>query len=293
MKKLFALLLAMLMVCTALFSMTACSAEKKENDDKQEEKTTAVPEKKEEKSSEEKEEEKEEEKPIIKVTTVKEGKLTMATNAYFPPYEYHEGDKIIGIDVEIAEAIAKRLGLELEIQDIAFDSIITAVDEGSADFGLAGMTVTDKRLEEVDFSISYASGVQSIIVKQGSAITKVDDLYADGAAYKVGVQLGTTGDIYSTDDFGQELVTAYPNGNEAVTALLKGDVDCVIIENEPAKAYVAANEGLVILDTSYADEDYAACIKKGNNQLREAVDQVIEELIAEGTIDEILDKYIK
>ena len=147
--------------------------------------------------------------------------------------------------------------------------------------------------EFVDFSISYATGVQSIIVPEDSAITSVDDLYADGAAYKVGVQLGTTGDIYSTDDFGKELVTSYTTGNEAVNALLGGDVDCVIIDNEPAKAFVANNEGLKILDTSYADEDYAACIKKGNEQLLNAIDKAIEELIADGTIDQIVAKYIK
>ena len=227
------------------------------------------------------------------VATVEEGKLIMATNAYFQPYEYYDGDKIVGIDAEIAAAIAEKLGLELVIEDMAFDSIITAVSEGSVDFGLAGMTITEDRLKDVDFSISYATGVQSIIVPEGSKITNVDDLYADGAAYKVGVQLGTTGDVYATDDFGDDLVTSFTTGNEAVNALLGGDVDCVIIDNEPAKAFVANNKGLKILDTSYADEDYAACIKKGNDDLREAVDNAIEELIEDGTIDTIVSKYIK
>ncbi len=225
--------------------------------------------------------------------TVTEGKLTMATNAYFPPYEYYEGDKIIGIDAEIADAIAKELGLELVISDMEFDSIITSVKGGAADFGLAGMTITDERLEEIDFSISYASGVQSIIVKEGSDIKTVDDLYADGAAYKVGVQLGTTGDIYATDDFGDDLVTQYTKGNEAVVALLGGDIDCVIIDNEPAKAFVANNEGLTILETSYADEDYAACISKENPELKKAIDAAILKLTENGTIDAIVDKYIK
>jgi len=227
------------------------------------------------------------------IKTVKEGKLIMATNAFFPPYEYYEGDKIVGIDAEIAAAIAEKLGLELEISDMQFDSIITAVKEGSADMGLAGMTVNEDRLKEIDFSISYASGVQSIIVKEGSAIKTVDDLYAEGASYKVGVQLGTTGDIYATDDFGEDLVTQYNNGNEAVVALLGGDIDCVIIDNEPAKAFVAANEGLVILEASYADEDYAACFAQENDALREAVDAAILELTEDGTIDAIVAKYIK
>lgn len=225
--------------------------------------------------------------------TVKEGKLVMATNAFFPPYEYYEGDKIVGIDAEIAGAIAEKLGLELVIENMEFNSIITAVTSGAADFGLAGMTVNETRLKEVDFSISYASGVQSIIVKEDSPITCVDDLYAEGAAYKVAVQLGTTGDMYATDDFGEDLVTQYNNGNEAVLALLGGDVDCVIIDNEPAKAFVAENEGLVILDTSYADEDYAACFAKDNDELRTAIDEIIMELTEDGTIDQIIAKYIK
>ena len=279
MNKIVALLLAMLMVAGSLFALVSC-AETEEAKGGANTATETV-------------EETTEKEADGKLTTVKEGKLIMATNAYFQPYEYYEGEKIIGIDAEIAAKIAEKLGLELEISDMAFDSIITAVDEGAADFGLAGMTVTEKRLEDVDFSISYASGVQSIIVPENSPITSVDDLYADGAAYKVGVQLGTTGDIYATDDFGDELVTSFTTGNEAVNALLGGDVQCVIIDNEPAKAFVANNTGLKILETSYADEDYAACIKKGNTQLREAIDDAIEELIADGTIDAIVAKYIK
>ncbi len=221
--------------------------------------------------------------------TVTPGKLTMATNAFFPPYEFYEGDKIVGIDAEIAQAIADKLGLELVIDNMEFNSIITAVTTGAADFGLAGMTITEERLSEVDFSISYAKGVQSVIVKEGSAIATVDDITS---ANKIGVQLGTTGDIYASDQYGAEAVTQYNNGNEAVLALLKGDIDCIIIDNEPAKAFVAANEGLVILDTSYADEDYAACFAQENDALREAVNNAIEELIEDGTIDEIIEKYI-
>lgn len=231
------------------------------------------------------------ESAVAEITTVSEGKLIMATNAYFPPYEFYEGDQIVGIDAVIAAAIADKLGLQLEIQNMQFDSIITAVSEGAADIGLAGMTITDERKQQINFTISYASGVQSIIVKEGSAITSVDDLYADGASYKVGVQLGTTGDIYASEDFG-ELVTQYTNGNEAVLALTKGDIDCVIIDNEPAKAFVEANEGLTILETAYAEEDYAACIAKENTALLAAVDQAILELTEDGTIDAIIETYI-
>ncbi len=158
---------------------------------------------------------------------------------------------------------------------------------------MAGMTVTEERKESVDFSSSYANGVQSIIVKEDSPITSVDDLYADGASYKVGVQLGTTGDIYSTDDFGEDNVIQYSKGNEAVLALVGGSVDCVIIDDEPAKALVAENEGLKILDTSYADEDYAICVAKGNGDLLAAINAAIDELTLDGTIDAIVAKYIK
>jgi len=221
------------------------------------------------------------------------GKLTMATNAYFPPYEFYEGDKIVGIDAEIAQAVADKLGMTLEIKDMEFDSILTAVQNGSVDFGMAGMTVTEDRLKEVDFTSSYANGVQSIIVKEDSAITTADDLFAEGATWKAGVQLGTTGDIYATDDLGKDRVTTYNNGNLAVLALIAGDVDCVIIDNEPAKALVAANSGLKILETSYADEDYAICIKKGNKELLDKINTAIDALIEDGTVDAIIAKYIK
>ena len=216
----------------------------------------------------------------------------MATNAYFQPYEYYDGDKIVGIDAEIAEAIAKKLGLELEIQDMAFDSIITAVQEGSVDIGLAGMTVKPDRLEKVDFSISYANGVQVVIVPENSAITTVDDLFADGATYKAGVQLGTTGDAYASEDLGSDRVTQYPNGNEAVNALLGGDVDCVIIDNEPAKSFVANNEGLKILDGSYADEDYAIAVNKDDTELLEQINAALKKLTDNGEIAKIVAKYI-
>ena len=226
-------------------------------------------------------------------TTVEEGKLIMATNAYFPPYEFYEGEQIVGIDAEIAAAVAEKLGLELVIQDMEFDSIITAVATGAADFGLAGMTVTEDRLKEVDFSITYATGVQAIIVKEGSPIASVDDLYGEGVTYKVGVQLGTTGDIYASDDFGAERVSQYSKGNEAVAALLGGDIDCVIIDNQPAESFVAANEGLVILESAYANEDYAACLAQNNDALLNAINKAIEELILDGTVDAIIAKYIQ
>ena len=218
--------------------------------------------------------------------------LKMATNAFFQPYEFYKDGKIVGIDAEIAAAIANYLGYELEIVDMEFDSIITAVQLGSVDFGMAGMTVTSDRMLEVDFSISYATGVQSIIVPANSPITSADDLFADDATYKVGVQQGTTGDLYATWDLGEDRVVSFSNGNNAVLALIGGSVDCVIIDNEPAKALVNENAGLKILDTSYADEDYAICVKKGNAELLAKIDEAIYALTLDGTIDAIVAKYI-
>ena len=172
-----------------------------------------------------------------------EGKkeIHMATNAQFPPYEYYEKEVVVGIDAEFAAAIADKLDMKLVIDDMEFDSIITAVQTGKADFGMAGMTVTEDRLKNINFSDSYAKGIQSIIVAEGSEIKSADDLLADGAEYLVGTQKGTTGDIYAEDDFGADRVMKYASGNEAVQALKAGKVDCVIIDNEPAKAYVEAN----------------------------------------------------
>ena len=227
--------------------------------------------------------------------TVESGKLIMATNAAFPPYEYIEGNEVVGIDAEIAGAIAEKLGLELQIDDMEFDSIIESVKGGKADIGLAGMTVTPERQEVINFTASYATGVQVVIVNEGSAITSVDDLFADGASTVIGVQRNTTGDLYSTwdlEDAGLATIDRYSKGADAVQALLTGKVDCVVIDNEPAKAFVEANEGLVILDTAYAVEDYAAAMNKDNAELYEAVNKALEELIADGTVASIVEKYI-
>ena len=226
------------------------------------------------------------EAPAVK--TVQEGFLNMATNAEFPPYEFKEGDDFAGIDVEIAYAIADKLGLELKINDVEFGSIIGGIQTGKYDIGLAGMTVTEERLESVNFTVSYATGIQSIIVKEGSDIKTVDDLEGK----KIGVQQDTTGDIYCCDDYGDENVVEFKTGADAVQALVAGKVDCVVIDNEPAKSYVAAASGLAILDTEYVIEEYAACISKDNEELLAAIDAIITEMIESGELQEIVDKYI-
>ena len=223
------------------------------------------------------------------------GTLIMATNAAFPPYEYYEGGEIVGIDAEIAAAIAAKLNMELQIEDMEFDAIINAVTSGKADMGMAGMTVTGERLEAVNFTDSYATGVQVVIVTEDSAITSVDDLFAEGANHIIGVQRNTTGDLYTTEDLedaGLATIDRYSKGADAVMALKTGKVDCVVIDNEPAKAFVAENEGLKILETEYANEDYAIAIAKDNTELLEQVNTALAELIADGTVQSILDKYI-
>ena len=223
------------------------------------------------------------------VTTVEPGVLTMGTNATFPPYEYKDGDDVVGIDAEIAQALADKLGLKVKIVDMDFDSLIASVQSGKIDMSLAGMTVTEERKQNVDFTDSYATGVQVIIVKEDSDIASADDL--EGKL--IGVQQGTTGHLYCSDDFGEDNVIPYANGATAVQALLQGKVDCVVIDQEPAKAFVEANAGLKILETAYTTEDYAAAVSKDNPALTAALNSALQELKDDGTIQGILDKYIK
>jgi polar amino acid transport system substrate-binding protein len=245
--------------------------------------------------------------------------LVMATNAAFPPYEFKDGENFAGIDVEIAEKIAEKLGMTLEIQDVDFGAIIDGVATGKYDMGMAGLTVTEERKKSVNFSETYATGVQVIIVKDGSAIASLDDIFVfddngDPTALKntdikVGVQQDTTGDIYSSSDVTgwglndvkedgttvTDRVVRFKTGAEAVEALKTGKVDMVIIDNEPAKSFVDANEGIHILegDNEYAVEDYAICVAKENTELLEKINGALKELQEDGTVKAIVDKYIK
>ena len=224
------------------------------------------------------------------LATVNAGKLTMSTNAAFPPYEMttDSGD-FEGIDIDVAAAVAEKLGLELQIDDMDFDAALLAAQNGKSDMVMAGVTVTDERQKVMDFSDTYAEGIQSVIVPEDSDIASVDDL----AGKTIGTQRGTTGYIYCTDDFGEDSVVAYDNGLTAVQALNNGQVDAVVIDNAPAKEFVAANTGLKILDTAYAQEDYAIGVAKGNTALLDAINCALEELQADGTLQSIVDKYIK
>jgi len=220
--------------------------------------------------------------------------LIVSTEATFPPYEFYDGENIVGIDVEIADAIAKKLGYEgAQINDIAFDNIIPSVTEGKAHMALAGLTATTERMNSVYFSFPYATGIQVVIVAEGSSITSVDDLFTCNPV--IGVQMATTGDLYSTwdiEDAGLGKVARFNNGVDAIEALKNGKVDCVMIDSEPAKAFVAANEGLKILETAYAEEDYAIAIAKDNVELLGKVTAALQDLIADGTVQSIIDKYI-
>ena len=224
------------------------------------------------------------------MTTVEAGVLHMATNAAFPPYEMiSDNDGFEGIDVEIATEIARKLGLELVVDDMEFGSVITSVQSGKSDIAMAGLTVTEERKQNVDFTTSYATGIQVIIVPEDSDILTVDDLANDKM---IGVQDGTTGYIYCSDDYGEDHITSYTNGAMAIEALKGGKVDAVVIDNEPARAFVAANDGLKILDTEYIVENYAIGVSKDNPGLCKAVNDALTELIADGTVQMIVDKYI-
>ena len=223
------------------------------------------------------------------LSTVEPGKLIMSTNAAFPPYEMTtDSGEFEGIDIETAQAIADKLGLELQIDDMDFDAALLAVQQGKSDMVMAGVTVTDERQNVMDFTDSYATGIQSIIVKEDSDIASVDDL----AGKKIGTQRGTTGYLYCSDDFGEENVVAYDDGLTAVQMLNNGQVDCVVIDNAPAKEFIAANPGLKLLDTAYVEESYAIGVGKGNTELKDAINTALEELKADGTLQAIVDKYI-
>lgn len=249
-------LISTLLIAACVFSLAACGSKKEETESKEE-------------------------------SGKESDTLVMATNAEFPPYEYYEGDEVVGIDAEIAQAIAEELGMTLKIEDMAFDSIIPAVTSGKADFGAAGMTVTEDRKKNVDFTDTYAKATQVIIVKEDSDIAGPDDL----TGKKIGVQLGTTGDIYAGDIEDAE-VEQYNKGFEAVQALTQGKIDAVVIDGEPAKEFVAQAEGLKILDEAFTEEEYAIAVAKGNDDLREKINDALAKLKESGKIDEIVAKYI-
>ena len=215
--------------------------------------------------------------------------LTMATSADFPPYEFYENDEIVGIDVEIMNAVCEKIGMTLDIQDMSFDSVIGAAQTGKADIAMSGITITEDRKAMINFTIPYTSTAQSIIVVKDGAIAKKDDLEGK----KIGVQINTTGDTQVTEEFGDDSTERFQNGALAVESLKNGKIDCVVIDGEVAKALVAANEGLEIIADAYSLEEYAIAIAKDKTELLDKINGALEELIADGTVDAIMDKYIE
>lgn len=278
MKKMFALVLAVLMVAALLAGCGSSTAETKAPE------TTAAP----APAATEAAAPAETEAAAPAFTTIESGKLIMSTNAAFPPYEMVADDgSLEGIDVEIAGAIAKKLGLELVVDDMDFDAALLAVQQGKSDIVMAGVTVNEDRKLVMNFSDTYSKGVQVVIVKEGSDVT-LDNL----GDQMIGTQRGTTGYIYTSGDYGEDHVTAYDNGASAVQALANGQVDCVVIDSAPAQAFVEANPGLTILDTEYTSEDYAIGMSKDNTALLEAINGALKELTEDGTIPAIVEKYI-
>ncbi len=235
-------------------------------------------------------------------------RLIMVTDADFPPFEYFsEEGNIIGLDIEVAEAIAEKLSVSLEVESISFDRIVDEVENGKYDLGMAALTVNEERKAKVLFSDTYAKGVQSVIVRADSVYNKIEDFYTGfddlgnpsvtKAGITIGVQKNTTGDKYACDPpikwgFGETNVKKYNTGEEAAQALSDGKITAVIIDNEPASAFVEKYNDLRIMDTPYADEDYAICVNKSNYELLGKINKALKELKSEGKLDEIINKYL-
>ncbi len=215
-------------------------------------------------------------------------KIIWGTNAEFAPFEMREGDQVIGIDAEIAKKIADKLGVELVVEDMEFDPLITALVSGKIDFIAAGYTIKPDREEQVLFTDTYFKAVQVIIVQEGNTeIQSVDDLVGK----KIGVQNGTTGDFVADEIEGAEVVR-FNNGIEAVLDLGNGKIDAVIIDNLPAQMLVESNPGLKILDEKPSeDEEYAIAVRKEDTELQKIINEVLKEMKESGEIEELVNKY--
>ena len=216
-----------------------------------------------------------------------ENQLVMVTEAGFAPYEYYENGEVVGVDVDIAREIAKYLGKTLVVKDIAFDSIINEVKTGKADFGAAGISYSENRAKNVDFSINYAVSKQVVIVNNNSSITNVNEI----GNKKIAVQLGSIADTFVTERFKNANVVRQKKYLAAIEDLKTGKVDCVVMDELPAQEIVSKNEGIKILDGSLTNDSYGMVVKKGNKELLDAINVVLQKLKDEGKIDEFIIKH--
>lgn len=216
-----------------------------------------------------------------------ENQLVMVTEAGFAPYEYYENGEVVGVDVDIAREIAKYLGKTLVVKDIAFDSIINEVKTGKADFGAAGISYSDDRAKNVDFSINYAVSKQVVIVNNNSSITNVNGI----SNKKIAVQLGSIADTFVTEKYKSANVVRQKKYLAAIEDLKTGKVDCVVMDELPAKEIVSKNEGIKILDGSLTNDSYGMIVKKGNKELLDAINTVLQNLKDESKIDEFIIKH--
>lgn len=214
--------------------------------------------------------------------------IVMVTEAGFAPYEYYESGKIVGVDIDIANEIATHLGKKLVIKDIAFDSIINELNSGKADFAAAGMSITEERLEEVDFSLEYVVSNQIVITRKGSKIN-LNNL--DGL--KLAVQLGSVADTYATKNYKKSTITQQKKYLSMVEDLKSGKVDAIIMDNLPAKEIIKANDNLQILDGYLFSDSYGIAVKKGNTELLNSINQVLEKLMKEKKIEQYVINHSK
>ena len=218
-----------------------------------------------------------------------DNKIIMVTNAEFPPYEYKDNGDFKGIDIELANLIAEKMGKELEILDVAFDSVIPAIVSNKADIALAGLTVTEDRKENVNFSDTYFETSQNILVRYGDGISKVSDLEGK----KIGVQTGNIADINYTEEFGEENIERFNKHIDAVEALKSKKIDAVVLDNEPAEFFASENDEIVLLNNVCRGEEYAIAINKDNKDLLDEINNILAKIKKSGELDEIIKKYIK
>lgn len=224
-----------------------------------------------------------------KTDLVDDGVIDFGISVDLPPYEFYEGDQMKGIDVEIADEISKKLGVEVKLHDMDFSTIIASIESGKLDGGISGFTVTEDRKKSVNFSKTYASSMQSVLLKQDSPIKSTDDLEGK----KIGTQLGTTGDMIAQEDFGEENVQSFAKFPDAVLSLQGGKLDAIILDEATAIKFAEANDDLKILESPYTQEEYAIAVAKDKDKLLEEINKAIDDLKETGKLQEIVDKYIE